>query len=114
MPCFDTLNIEKNLPTVDQARQMLTAYLDKAKRSGIRVCKVIHGYGSSGVGGKLRIGLRKSLAIKKANGSIKDYVPGEDWNIFNETSRKILDACPELSRDTDLGRHNNGITLILL
>lgn len=114
MPKVDTFNIEIGMPTVDQARKRLTEYFNKAKREGIVAFKLIHGYGSSGVGGGLRVGLRKTLAIRKQNGSIKEFVAGEDWDIFNEGTRKILDSCPELGRDSDLGRHNNGITVVLI
>ena len=41
--------------------QRLLAELRQAKQSGLRAMKIIHGCGSTGKGGALRDGLRKSL-----------------------------------------------------
>lgn len=110
---FDTFNIEKGMPTADEARKLLNTYISIAKKRGIKVCKIIHGYGSSGVGGALRIALRKSLAKRKKERGITDFVFGENWAFLEETSEKIIEVCPELRYDTDLNKHNEGITLIL-
>lgn len=111
---FDTFNLEEGMPTLEEARKKLAMYLLDAKRKGIVVTKIIHGYGSSGVGGTLRVGIRKSLALRKQDKTILEFVTGEQWSIFDEASRRILDKCAELSRDSDLEKHNNGITLVLL
>ena len=109
-----TINLERGMPTVEQAQRRLIGELARARAAGAKAVKLIHGYGSSGVGGKLRIGVRQSLAARKRQGAIKGFVPGEDWDIFQAESRLFLEACPELSRDQDLGRGNAGITLVLL
>lgn len=109
-----TINLESGMPTVEQAQRRLIGELARGRASGAKALKIIHGYGSSGVGGKLRIGVRQSLAAKKRQGSIQGFVPGEDWDIFQAESRRFIEACPELSRDQDLGRGNAGITLVLL
>ena len=54
-----TINLEQGMPTVEQAKQRLIAELGRARASGTKAVKLIHGYGSSGVGGKLRIGIRQ-------------------------------------------------------
>lgn len=108
------INIENGMPTVDEARQRLATELQKAKREGISSLKIIHGYGSTGVGGKLRVALRKSLTLRVREGLIKAFVPGEDWSVFDESTRLILNLCPELERDRDLQNGNPGITIILL
>jgi len=43
----------------------------------VTAVKVIHGYGSSGVGGALRQGIRKSLISRRKEGSVKAVVFGE-------------------------------------
>lgn len=108
------INIKESMPTVEEARKRLHNELILAKRTGTCALKVIHGYGSSGEGGALRVGLRQTLAQRKREGRIRAFVPGEQWGIFDETSRMVLDECPDLSRDSDLGRYNNGVTIILL
>ena len=109
-----TINLEDGMPTVEQAQRRLTAELGRARGSGAQAVKLIHGYGSTGVGGKLRIGIRQFLGTKKRQNTIKTFVSGEEWDIFNEESRRLLEVCPDLSRDRDLGRGNPGITLVLL
>ena len=37
---------------------------------------------------------------------IADFVPGENWSAFDETTRKILDLDDELRKDNDLGKMN--------
>ena len=108
------VNLEEGMPTVEQAESRLIGELGRARASGAKVVKLIHGYGSSGVGGKLRISIRQFLGTKKRRNTIKAFVAGEEWDIFNEGSRRLLEACPELSRDRDLGRGNAGMTLVLL
>jgi len=54
------------------------------------VLKVIHGYGSSGKGGALCVGLRKSFGLRKKEGVIKDSIAGEDFSIFNDAVLALL------------------------
>lgn len=104
--------IKAGMPTVAEARRRLDTELANARRSGVRVLKLIHGYGSSGVGGKLRGALRRSLAKEQASGRVGHVVAGEAWSIFDATSRALLDAYPELRQDADLERGNAGVTLV--
>ena len=109
-----TLNVEADLPSLDEARRQVIAEIRRAQRGGIRVLKVIHGWGSSGKGGKLCHGLRKSFALRKKEGVIKDYIPGENFSIFNQTVLALLDAVPELRGDPDLNQTNEGMTVVWL
>jgi hypothetical protein len=107
-------NVEADLPTVDEARRSVMEEIRRAKREGIRVLKVIHGYGSSGKGGALCIGLRKSFKLRKKEGVIRDFVPGEDFSIFNNTVLSMLEAMPSLRGDCDLNATNEGVTVLWL
>ncbi len=108
------VNLEMDFPTVDEARRRLAEELRLAKSRRVRVMKVIHGYGSSGVGGKLCHALRKSLALRKKEGAIAGYIPGEQLSIFNAATLDALNRFPELNGDSDLERANEGITVVLL
>ena len=114
MSATRTFNVEAGLPTLDDARRLVIAEIKQAKRDGARVLKVIHGYGSSGKGGTLCVGLRKSFGLRKKEGVIKDFIAGEDFSIFNETTLDLLEAVPELRGDPDLGATNEGVTIIWL
>ena len=85
-----------------------------ARAGGVRVVKLIHGYGSSGAGGAIRADVHRQLAEKKAAGSIRAWVRGEDFSPFDADSRAILEACPPLRKDPDLIRQNHRVTFVLL
>src|ERR1017187_2937128 len=99
MSTLRTYNVEAGLPTLDEARRLVIEEIKRAKREGVKVLKVIHGYGSSGKGGALCIGLRKSFGCRKKEGVIKDALAGEDFSIFNDTVLVLLEAVPELRGD---------------
>ncbi|HAF61631.1 MAG TPA: hypothetical protein DCK95_04825 [Anaerolineaceae bacterium] len=107
------LNIEAGMPSLVEANRKMGQFINEAKHSGTRVIKIIHGYGSSGVGGKLRIGLRQELAARKQNGKIKDFIPGERFGKYEEVM-PYLNQYSQLARDPDYGRENAGITVIIL
>ena len=109
-----TVNIEADFPSLDDARRRVIAEVRKAKREGIRVLKIIHGYGSSGKGGTLCIGLRKSFRLRKEESVIKDFIPGEAFSIFQEPTLALLEAVPELRGDPDLEATNEGVTILWL
>ncbi len=114
MSAIRTFNVEAGLPTLDEARRLVIDEIKQAKRVGARVLKVIHGYGSSGKGGALCIGLRKSFGLRKKEGVIKDFVTGEDFTIFNDMVLALMEAVPELRGDPDLGATNEGVTILWL
>ncbi len=114
MSAIRTFNVEAGLPTLDDARRLVIAQIKQAKRDGARVLKVIHGYGSSGKGGALCVGLRKSFGLRKREGVIKHFIEGEDFSIFNPTTLDLLEAVPEVRGDPDLGTTNEGVTILWL
>jgi hypothetical protein len=114
MSAIRTFNVEAGLPTLDEARRLAIDEIKRAKGAGARVLKVIHGYGSSGKGGALCVGLRKSFGLRKKEGVIKEFIAGEDFSIFDERVLNLLEAVPELRGDTDLGVINQGVTFIWL
>lgn len=109
-----TIMLKAKLPTVTEARATLIAEIDKARAAGATAIKVIHGYGSSGRGGELRPAIRRSLRKRKKEGRIQLFVTGEAWDVCEPDTQQIIDACPALRRDRDLGRHNEGVTFVLL
>jgi hypothetical protein len=114
MSAIRTFNVEAGLPTLDEARRLVIEEIKQAKRAGARVLKVIHGYGSSGKGGALCVGLRKSFGLRKKEGVIKEFIAGEDFSIFNDPVLALLEAVPELRGDPDLNATNEGITVLWL
>jgi hypothetical protein len=108
------VNLEEGFPTRDQAYQKLEVALARARKDGIVVLKVIHGYGSTGAGGVLRFAIRGYLRQRKEKKEIVAFVNGESWSSFDERSKLLFARAPELVLDSDVGRANKGITLVLL
>ena len=114
LPEFCTINLENTMPTVRELKRILDLKIEKAISKNIRVLKLIHGYGSTGVGGSLKTVTQEILSAEKKKGRVELYIAGEKWHIFDETTREILDCCPKTKKDSDLGRYNPGITIVLL
>ena len=108
------VNIKADMPTVNDAIRRITYNIKNAGAFGVSAIKLIHGYGSSGRGGAIRTEARKYLDRQIQQRQIKSYIIGEDFSIFNDATRKAFLTCDELRRDSDIERHNNGITIVIL
>jgi len=109
-----TVNLEEGMPQLEEARLRMQHELYLARQQGYAAVKLVHGYGSSGVGGALRTGLQKELIRLAGSGSIRAFIAGEDWRISNEAAWALLKRYPEWKRDSDLGKGNRGISIVLL
>src|ERR1035441_9269317 len=109
-----TVNLEAGMPSVPQARSRLSSELRVAQQSGVPVLSLVRGCGCSGVGGDLRISLQSSLRQMAQAKDIRDCIYGENWRTSDERSWELLKRMPELKSDSDLGRGNRGITLVVL
>jgi DNA-nicking Smr family endonuclease len=108
------VNLEVGMPTVEQARLRMQYELQAARKSGYKAVKLIHGYGSSGAGGVLRTELQKDLRQATADGTVQTFIAGEDWRISDASTWKLLKQFPEWKKDFDLGRTNQGISIVVL
>jgi hypothetical protein len=102
------------MPTVAEALQHLARELVRARQSGGAVIKLIHGYGSSGAGGEIRIAVQKHLAELADRSEIRLCIFGENWSKSDQQAWALINAHPELKQDHDLGRRNQGITIVVL
>jgi hypothetical protein len=114
MSSLKEINIKSDQPTVDDAIRRITYNISNGKKTGFKVIKIIHGYGSSGKGGRIRVESRKYLQRQKDLGRIRGFIPGENFSIFDSDTIKAFQVCDELRHDHDLERHNNGVTFIIL
>ena len=108
------VNIKEGMPVVADAIKRVTYNLKSAGPMGVSAIKLIHGYGSTGKGGGIRTETRKYLEKLKSRREIKDFIIGEKFSIFDENTRNAFAVCDDLRRDSDLERHNNGITIVIL
>lgn len=108
------VNLEEGMPTVERARLLLERELRTAREQGYKAIKIIHGYGSSGVGGALRAGLQATLRRAAHDGDIVAVIYGENWRVSDEGAWELLKRFPEWKADSDLGRGNKGISIVVL
>jgi hypothetical protein len=102
------------MPPVREALQRLDRELSLARQENAKLLKVIHGYGSSGVGGDIRIAVQKRLVELSESGQIRGCIFGENWSKSDESAWKLVQSHAELKNDPDLGRCNRGITIVVL
>lgn len=107
-----TVNIEDGLPTVKQALARLQSELHSARQEKIRILTLIHGYGSTGKGGAIRLECRRTLDFLHSHGDVHTIINGEDFNRRNGATRHLLSRFPELSGHLHLNHNNKGITLV--
>ena len=109
-----TVDLKSDMPTVQEALQRLERAIALARQQKQQLLKLIHGYGSSGVGGDIRIAVQKRLLELTEAGQIRGCIFGENWAKSDETTWRLLQAHADLKSDSDLGRGNRGITIVLL
>ncbi|MGC2110335.1 MAG: hypothetical protein WA655_12515 [Candidatus Korobacteraceae bacterium] len=109
-----TVILKEGMPSIEQARSRMMAEIQIARQNRVKVLKLVHGYGSTGVGGDLRIALQATLRKMAQEREIRDCIYGENWRTSDERAWQLLKQMPELKADSDLGRGNRGITLVLL
>ena len=108
------LNLELGMPTVEMAKRRLNSGLSNARSQRVRAVKLIHGYGSSGKGGRIKREVHRQLESMKLEGRIREYVKGEEFSPFEASARHAIDLCPELAKDRDYSYCNHGITVVVL
>ncbi len=102
------------MPSVLEALSRLDREITLARQQKHSLLKVIHGYGSSGAGGDIRIAVQKRLRELLDAHQIRGCVYGENWSKADDVTWRLLQTQPELKGDPDLGRRNQGITVVLL
>jgi hypothetical protein len=114
MPALKTVNLEEGRPSVALASSRLLDQLRLARQQNFVAVKVIHGYGSHGVGGELRTAIQGMLARMAQDKDIAAFVAGEDWCISDETTWRLIQKHRELKQDRDLGKGNKGVSIVVL
>lgn len=106
------INLEEGMPTCDEALNELKTSIQSAKQSKYKCLIIIHGYGSSGKGGKIREKVRQWLNAQVRNGKLKAVINGEDFNIFTPKALELKNKYKEL--ESLLRVTNHGVTVVEL
>ena len=106
-----TINLEEGRPYDEEALRHMNRRQYEARKDGISVVRLIHGYGSSGTGGAIKQGVRTELAVALRMGTIKEYGAGEDYQ-HSKAGRRLRSQFPELKECLRTDQGNPGITLV--
>lgn len=105
------VNLEYNMPTVEVAIQKMKNSLTTSKGQGYKVVILIHGYGSSGVGGSIKTAVIRCLGDSSLRGIVRTYVGGEQWLV---RKRELQALCKDLERYERKIAGNEGVTVVVL
>jgi len=108
------VDLKSDRPSVHEALRRLNRELELARGEGVALLKIIHGYGSTGVGGDIRIAVQARLQELAGAGQIRCCIFGEHWSKSDEPTWRLLKTHPDLKSDSHLGRRNRGITVVQL
>lgn len=109
------LNIKQDSPYVEEALDRLTDYLRKSLDLGIKAIVLIHGYGSSGEGGRIKWAIHDALENNHYSDRVDEYHFGEDVAFGSEAYHALLKRRPGLKRYLKRFKDGNaGMTVLLL
>jgi len=108
-----TVNLKEGLPVVEEALQRMTRKLYESRLQGTKLVRLVHGYGSTGSGGAIKLAVRRELETARRDGAIKDYVSGEDYQ-HSDAGRKLRSRFPQLKATVRTDQQNPGITFVAL
>jgi hypothetical protein len=109
------LNIKQDGPYVEEALERLTDYLRKSLEIGIKAIVLIHGYGSSGEGGRIKWAIHEALESNRYTDRVDEYHFGEDVAFGSEAYHALLKRRPGLKPYLKRFKEGNaGMTVLLL
>lgn len=106
-----TFDIKSHLPTQAEAKAELLQILSRNRNE--KIIKIIHGYGSHGVGGSIKSMVQKTLKNAIASGQIAGFIPGEATVSLMGFDEIIRANRHILQHDSDFKKGNDGITYVI-
>jgi glycerol dehydrogenase-like iron-containing ADH family enzyme len=109
------INIKQGNPYVEEALDELTEQLRKCLELGIKAIILIHGYGSSGEGGRIKWAIHDALENNRYSDRVLEYFFGENVAYGTEAYQALLKRRPGLKRYLKRFKEGNaGMTVLLL
>lgn len=105
------VNLERGNPTVSQAISKMVNELATAKGGGYKSIILIHGYGSSGIGGSIKPAVMNKLKEPMLAGVVKSFVNGANWD---QRKKEFIEECSQLREYENRIQQNPGVTVVIL
>ncbi len=99
-------------PPLPQARVeelLLQTWIEARNAPGVRVIKVIHGYGSSGKGGRTQVVVRNWASQMRTR--LRGVISGEEYSLYTPDSQAVRREVGRFD-DSELDAGNRGITYL--
>lgn len=96
---------------MSQAISKMVNELATAKGGGYKSIILIHGYGSSGIGGAIKPAVISKLKEPMLAGVVKSYVNGLNWD---QKKKEFIEECSQLKEYENRIQQNPGVTVVLL
>lgn len=109
-----TVNLKRGLPTVEEAIHRMERELRSAKLDRVKLIRIIHGYGSTGSGGKIKDRISKRLPSLLQQNKIRNYLEGEEYSDRTSAGNDLLSRYPKLRSSLRTDCENPGITFVEL
>jgi hypothetical protein len=117
VPHSDTmvLNLKFDCPSVEEALDRLTVALHRASEVGIKAMILIHGYGASGEGGRIKWAVHDALENNYFSDRVDEYHFGEQTAFGSESYHALLRRRPGLKAYLKHFKEGNaGMTVLIL
>ena len=117
IPHSDTmvLNLKFDGPSVEEALDRLTVALRRASEVGIKAMILIHGYGASGEGGRIKWAVHDALENNYFSDRVDEYHFGEQAAFGSESYHALLRRRPGLKAYLKHFKEGNaGMTVLIL
>ena len=109
------INLEAGSPTAEEALERLTTQVRAASEAGIRALIVIHGYGSSGSGGKIKWVVRDALEHNYFSDRVDEYYFGEELALGSSGYQAVMKRRASLKQHLSQFKIGNaGMTVLLM
>jgi hypothetical protein len=109
------LNLKFDSPSAEEALDRLTIGLRRASEVGIKVIILIHGYGASGEGGRIKWAVHDALENNYFSDRVDEYHYGEQTAFGSEAYHALLRRRPGLKPYLKHFKEGNaGMTVLIL
>ena len=109
------INIKQGAPSVEEALELLTEHLRNCSELGIKAIVLIHGYGSSGEGGRIKWAIQEALENNRYADRVTEYFFGERVAYGTDAYYALLKRRPGLKQYLKRFKEGNaGMTVLLL
>lgn len=108
------INIKQGAPTVEKALELLSEHLRKCTELGVKAIILIHGYGSSGEGGRIKRAIQDALENNHYADRVTEYFFGERVAYGSDSYHALIKRRPGLKQYLKRFKEGNGGMTVLL